>query len=43
MATGYSVGQVELPEDGGVVDETRYTFAMLPKEDFWAARPNYTQ
>lgn len=40
VATGYSVGQVELP-DGGVVDETRYTFAMLPKEDFWADRPNY--
>lgn len=43
VATGYSVGQVELPEDGGVVDETRYTFAMLPKEDFWADRPNYNQ
>lgn len=40
VATGYSVGQVELP-DGGVVDETRYTFALLPKEDFWADRPNY--
>ena len=32
---------VELPEDEGVVDEMRYTFALLPKEDFWADRANY--
>ena len=41
MAKEYSVQQVELPEDEGVVDETRYTFALLPKEDFWADRANY--
>ena len=33
--------EVELPEDEGVVDEMRYTFALLPKEDFWADRANY--
>ena len=41
VAKEYSVRQVELPEDEGVVDETRYTFALLPKEDFWADRANY--
>ena len=34
-------GGKKLPEDEGVVDEMRYTFALLPKEDFWADRANY--
>lgn len=41
VAKEYSVQQVELPEDEGMVDEMRYTFALLPKEDFWADRANY--
>lgn len=41
VAKEYSVQQVELPEDEDVVDEMRYTFALLPKEDFWADRANY--
>lgn len=42
VAKEYSVQQVELPEEGAVVDEIRHTFALLPEADFWADRPNYT-
>ncbi|HIX06050.1 MAG TPA: hypothetical protein H9865_08130 [Candidatus Fournierella pullicola] len=44
VAREYSVSQVEIPGPEGeteMVDEERYTFALLPKEDFWADRPNY--
>ena len=44
VAREYSVSQVEIPGPEGeteMVGEERYTFALLPKEDFWADRPNY--
>lgn len=43
VAKEYSLRQVELRDEGGVADEVRYTFALLPKEDFWADRPSYDQ
>lgn len=42
VAKEYSVHQVELPEDEGVVDEMRYTFALLPKQAFWADLPDFS-